>query len=596
MLIPYNVDRPARNLPVVTYSLMAINIFVFFVTVFISNVNLPADRIIAQREAVQVLTENANDPTVKSAIEIAKGLDPDIETNGISFNNATGDSDAESSSRGMGVFGQKEGKARARQILQLAATRVAYEKSNSRAGYQRAWQIQYMNSTYVLTPHYSVLEWFAYRPGDSSVIHKLMGLVGSMFLHGGFEHILGNMFFLWIFGRAVEDSLGTRVYLGAYLLCGIAATLLHHIISQLFDPAGMQVPVLGASGAIAGVMGLFAPRFYRTPVRVFYLLPTALIAGGFAFAVLFFLGAFLLGDPIFAAVAAVGGVLAGLYYFGRTWAWGAFKAPAAWFLGFYVVYFDLYPAVMSLIVTDAGDGTAHWAHIGGFLFGMLYAFLIGSQKEGKQEFLLEDAEKAYNLGDMAGAITFSQNILAREPGNPNAYEVTAKAFMKQNSENEALDNFELAIRGYLRTAQRQKAAAAYLIALEKYPSFILAPAEQLALGNQMAKDFDYKNAAETLVKIPYTFPDAGEGEVALLRSAQLYVQHLGQPQTGLQLLQFFWQKFPESQWMPQVERTWKMAEHQLKAPQQPVVGEVSAPGGQSLELEPRRTQKAPPAR
>ena len=174
---------------------------------------------------------------------------------------------------------------------------------------------------------------------------------------------------------------------------------------------------------------------------------------------------------------------------------------------------------------------------------------------------------------MAGAVSYSQSVLEREPGNPGAYEVLSKAYMKQNNENDALDNFELAIENYLRIGERGKAAACYLAALEKYPRFILQAPTQLAIGNQMAKNYSFKEAAETLVKIPYTFPDAPEGEVALLRSSQIYLQYLNQPQTTVQLLQFFLQKYPESQWMPQVERAWKMAHHQLMTPQEPEVVE-----------------------
>ena len=238
---------------------------------------------------------------------------------------------------------------------------------------------------------------------------------------------------------------------------------------------------------------------------------------------------------------------------------------AVWFLAFYVTLNDIYPVIKSLLNPgQSGDGTAHWAHLGGLLLGVLYAFLIGAQNEGKHEFMLEDAEKAYNLGDMIGAVSYSQNVLEREPGNPNAYEIMGKAWIKQNKEEEALDNLEIAIDGYLQVGEREKASAAYLMALEKYPLFILKPESQLAVGNQLAKEYNFKAAAENLVKIPYTFPDAKEGEVALLRGAQLYLQHLQQPQTSLQLLQYFWQKYPESQWMPQVERAWKMAQHQIE--------------------------------
>lgn len=578
MLIPYNVDRPARRLPVVTYSLMGINIFLFLVTVFISNVNLPADRQYGRQAAAEILNDPKN-TQAKEAIAAAAELDPALKDSEITFKEEAEAEESGGAASRINPFSKQGQKAMARQKLWQTAVQLAYEKANTEEGYQRAWQIEYMDSSYVLTPHYSALQLFAYRPGEESIIGKLMGLIGSMFLHGDFMHILGNMFFLWIFGRATEDSLGPRVYLGAYLLCGVAATLLHHIMTMQFAPAyAMGIPALGASGAIAGVMGLFAPRFYRTPVRVFYLLPPAIAVFFVAFLVLFLIMALIFGDPIAAAVLSVGAILVGFYYLGRTWAWGAFKAPAAAFLAFYVGYQDVYPIVRSMAFGgETGDGIAHWAHIGGFLFGMLYAFLIGAQNEGKQEFLLEDAEKAYNLGDMAGAVSYAQNVLEREPGTPGAYEVLAKAYMKQNNENDALDNFELAIENYLRVGERGKAASSYLMALEKFPRFILQPATQLAIGNQMAKNYSFKEAAETLVKIPYTFPDAAEGEVALLRSSQIYLQYLNQPQTTVQLLQFFLQKYPESQWLPQVERAWKMAHHQLMVPQQPEVVEEPEP-------------------
>lgn len=558
--IPYFVERPARKIPIVTYTLMGLNIFFFFVTVFVSNVNLPADRILGKQKAAQLInTQGQKDPQIKALLDRVQEYAPDMLQDGEVIFTAKD----ESSSR-PNPFSQKGQEAFIRDQLQRAALKLAAANMDSEAGYQRFWQIQYMDSTYVLTPHYSALDVFAYRPGEASVVGKLMGLLGSMFLHGSFVHIFGNMLFLWVFGRAVEDSLGRSVYLGAYLLCGVAATLLHHIMTQLFDPAGMMVPSLGASGAIAGVMGLFAPRFYRTPVRVFYVTILAAVVAFFALIIVGGIMAFLTGDIVASGALTLGLVFAGFYYFGRTWAWGTTKVMAIWFLGFYITLNDIYPVVKALASgRDTGDGTAHWAHIGGLLMGVLYAFMIGAQKEGQQEFMLEDAMKAYDRGDCAGTITYAQNVLEREPNNGQAYELIAKSHLQQNNEEEALDHFELAIQHHLRAGNRDAAAAAYLVAINKYPSFILPPPMQAAVGNQMAKNADFKNAAETLVKIPYTFPDAPEGEVALLRASQLYIERLNEPQTGLQLLQHFWQTFPESQWMPQVERTWRMAEFQI---------------------------------
>src|SRR5437016_5214159 len=90
------------------------------------------------------------------------------------------------------------------------------------------------------------------EPQFFSLGQKVVPLFSSMFLHGGWVHLIGNMWVLWIFGDNVEDRLGHLKYLGFYLLGGIAAALLH-----VFTNLHSGVPTIGASGAIAGVMGAY---------------------------------------------------------------------------------------------------------------------------------------------------------------------------------------------------------------------------------------------------------------------------------------------------------------------------------------------------
>ncbi|HXI39364.1 MAG TPA: rhomboid family intramembrane serine protease [Bryobacteraceae bacterium] len=98
-------------------------------------------------------------------------------------------------------------------------------------------------------------------------------VITSMFLHGGWLHILGNMWFLWIFGDNIEDVLGHAKYLVFYLLCGIAAGM-----TQTVFNVGSRLPMVGASGAIAGVMGAYLVKFPRsrivTLVFVFFFITT----------------------------------------------------------------------------------------------------------------------------------------------------------------------------------------------------------------------------------------------------------------------------------------------------------------------------------
>lgn len=157
-----------------------------------------------------------------------------------------------------------------------------------------------------------------YRPAHGS----LQTLFSSMFLHGGFMHLAGNMLFLWIYGDNVEHRLGKVRYLVAYLLTGVAATLFY----SAFD-LDSNIPLVGASGAISGVLGFYFLFFPRNIVRVFVVL-----------------------FPFLVDVVTI---------------------PARIVLGVYLVLDNLFPALFG-----GAGGVAHGAHIGGFIAGLGAAWLI----------------------------------------------------------------------------------------------------------------------------------------------------------------------------------------------------------------------------
>lgn len=147
---------------------------------------------------------------------------------------------------------------------------------------------------------------------------QLFALVSFMFLHGGFWHILGNMWSLYIFGDNVEDRLGPLRYLAFYLLCGFASGLSHLVLNL-----ESNIPTIGASGAIAGVMGAY---FILHPhAKILTLIPILFI-------------------PYFIEI------------------------PAFFFLGVWFVLQFIRAAGSHAAVS----GIAWWAHIGGFIFGMLF--------------------------------------------------------------------------------------------------------------------------------------------------------------------------------------------------------------------------------
>jgi membrane associated rhomboid family serine protease len=155
----------------------------------------------------------------------------------------------------------------------------------------------------------------AFLTGHASFEVSFMPLVTSMFLHSGFLHLAGNMLFLWIFGDNVEDFFGHFVYVFFYLFCGIGAGLLH-VLFNLHS----TIPAIGASGAISGVMGAYMLLYPRA--RILTLV-------------------FIFPLPI----------------------------PAVVFLGLW--YILQFLAGLSTIGARVTGGVAVWAHVGGFLLGML---------------------------------------------------------------------------------------------------------------------------------------------------------------------------------------------------------------------------------
>ncbi|HDP94783.1 MAG TPA: rhomboid family intramembrane serine protease [Candidatus Aminicenantes bacterium] len=138
-----------------------------------------------------------------------------------------------------------------------------------------------------------------------------MTILFSMFMHGSLMHLLGNMLFLWIFGNNIEDRLGPLRYLLFYLACGVGASLLH----VLFHP-GSLIPVIGASGAVSGVMGAYLLLFPRAKVRsllLIFILVTFVDIPAAVFLVIWFVFQFsYIGGSGIAWAAHVGGFLMGM--------------------------------------------------------------------------------------------------------------------------------------------------------------------------------------------------------------------------------------------------------------------------------------------
>lgn len=578
MLLPYNVDRPTRGIPVVTYALIAANIFVFLMSVVVSNLSLSADRA-AGKQAILALT--AKDPATQNVLkqfDAPSSLDGDAPARNPALREPPAASELPADDEGMEAmpsqmrgqirgqmgddFGDEEASGFDRNAFRrMRALKLASEHIDTPAQYQRFWQIEHANASWVVDPHYSFMNAFAYRANDSNALHQLFSMLTSMFLHADIDHIAGNMLFLWIFGRAAEEFLGLKIYLPIYFFAGIAATLLNHFMTVAFAPQALGLPNLGASGAIAGVLGLFAVRFFRTKVRIFYLAPWAGVIAGIAFGVLFFPLLMTLRDPVAALTLALIGVLGAMFVFGREWVWGAFRAPSVWVIGAWVLVFNLAPALFQMLIGSAG-GVAYWAHIGGFMLGALYALLIGGVEEGKTEYAIEDAQQSLSVPGGEAALQNVGQVLQKEPNNPRAHEIAARAYASKGNAAQATEHYQKALELFWKT-DRVAAATLYVTAAATYPQLALRPALLLGLAGQLAQMGQWNEAVTVLCRLIEEFEGTPESEIALLRSAQMWLRHYGDAAEAERQLELFLSKYPHSDWRPQAQDALKAARKAL---------------------------------
>lgn len=158
-------------------------------------------------------------------------------------------------------------------------------------------------------------------PDNMAVIPPAASIFTSMFLHGGWLHLIGNMWFLWIFGNNIEEAMGHLRYLAFYLICGLVASM-----SQILCYPDSTIPTIGASGAIAGVMGAYLMLYPRARVwtlifLVFFIRLIYLPAGvvlGFWILLQFFNGSMAVGQNVggVAFWAHIGGFIAGVLLVG----------------------------------------------------------------------------------------------------------------------------------------------------------------------------------------------------------------------------------------------------------------------------------------
>lgn len=266
-------------------------------------------------------------------------------------------------------------------------------------------QLLMENITYNGYPAWYILNrWFALNPisgadaAGNSFNFQVWQLVTYQFMHGGFSHILFNMFALWMFGASIEDVFGSKKFLIFYLLAGVSAGLLHLFISPLLG--GSPAFTIGASGAIYGVLIAYALFFPNNLIYLYFLIPV----------------------------------------------------KAKYLIGFLIV-------IEFLAVDSASSSVAHLAHLGGALFGFLYImFDKNSYVSLKNAFNKSYFKKSSSNKNIFDGFSFGQKKKDIEVEDANFYEIKDKENDNAEVTQEEIDKIldKISQSGYQNLSEKEK--------------------------------------------------------------------------------------------------------------------------------------------
>jgi len=304
--------------------------------------------------------------------------------------------------------------------------------------------------------------------------------VAAMFLHFDYLHLISNLVYLILFGRYLEDRLGpvlfAVVYLGAGFLGNIAQGW--HNIHVLQTGAG----IIGASGAVSGLMGAFLVLLRHHRVKVAY----------WVFA------------PLMATNKA-----------------GTSDVHVVFALAIWAVI----QIVRGLIqIEGAGTGVAYVTHVAGFAFGLGVVLATGGWKRGAVAGNLVKARRALRRGDFYGAQDELSYYALACPEDGDAHAQLARARAACNDKAGARESYLRACECLLRAGQRGKAEAAYLEASRSFPDFALAPELQLDLCFGLERTLKSAQALKAYETFARIYHDHGEAAFAILRAANLHAR------------------------------------------------------------------------
>lgn len=320
-------------------------------------------------------------------------------------------------------------------------------------------------------------------------------------LHTDILHLAGNMILLWLFGRRVEQALGHLGFVIAYLAGGAVAAMMHMAVIRAFAPDAAGYPLVGASGAIAGILGIFTVRFYRTTIlRI-----------------------------------------------------GHCEVPAAVALGIWFVQ-QLVGAVGSSLGVQSG-GVAYWSHIGGMIFGMLLAHLFRLGTVGCREYLMADACASLDRGHHLDAVKDLCAVLEHDPDNHEVHGRLGELHALQQDQERAVSHYLKSIDLCLHKGDCEQAVAGYAELRHYYPDVSPGLTAEYQIARYLIDTGCFGPGLKLLDGISTRYPATPEAEVSLMRAGELCMSAMGDPRRAIEYYVRFLHEYPHSALRAMVEKS-----------------------------------------
>jgi len=325
-------------------------------------------------------------------------------------------------------------------------------------------------------------------------------LLTSTFIHDGYAHLALNMSMLYIFGREVERAMGKLEYVMFYIGACFAASILHVAIAlyAMMPAYYAGRAMVGASGAVAGVMGIYAVRFHR---RIFRF-------AGIEVPALLLIMAWLILQ------LALG--IAGLYR----------------------------DEILGIGVKQIG----YWSHLGGFGFGIAVALLANMALQGEREYLVAEAKRHDSQGNLLEAIQNHETLLRYDPDNADSHAQIARLWALLDEREDSLRCYHVAVELYVLQGKEEQALAAEEEMRRFWPSSRLSAATRFRLATYLEETGETERALDAFRRIAHEDPESAEAQMSLLKIGQLQLSAVGDARSAADTLSGFLDRYPSSEW------------------------------------------------